>query len=306
MEVATIMKRCLLILLCLSGLSGVIVSPTTPVQADAMPVSQLALDAKTGHVYQEENASTVRPIASISKLFTVYFALQKIHQGKLKLTDTVTAPANIASLSQDSRLANVPLQAGKKYSVRDLLYTSLIHSANSSVLLLAQKMFGSQEKAVKQINHQAHVWHLKHYQLVNVTGLNNYLIGDLRVPGTPEDAENKMSAKDVATVARKTLSYYGDQLLSIASEPRVNFDLSGSFPTENRMLPTQPDHFNDTPVDGLKTGSSEGAGNCFVDTAKKHHHRVITVVLGADYANKDQVFQITHQLFTTSFQKITQ
>ncbi|GKT03605.1 D-alanyl-D-alanine carboxypeptidase family protein [Furfurilactobacillus entadae] len=299
------MKKTIILLILLLTFTGTSTVLCTRGHADTKSVSTLVMDAKSGHVYQKSDATTPRPVASISKLFIIYLALQKINQGKLKLDQQVTAPADIAALSHEPALANVPLENGQSYSVRDLLSASLIHSANGAIMLLAQAMYGNQANAVKAINHQAANWKLQHYQLVNVTGLNNQSLGSLRVTHTGETAENKLRAVDVATVAQKLLGRYEKQVLSISSQPHVQFALANDFPTENRMLPTQSDYFEDTPVDGLKTGSSETAGNCFVGTAKRHGHRLITVVLGADYQDKDQVFRATHQLMNDAFAKIS-
>ena len=58
--------------------------------------------------------------------------------------------------------------------------------------------------------------------IVNTTGLNNETLGDNIYPGSKKDDENKLSAYDVAIVARNLIRDY-PQVLEITKKPTSTF-----------------------------------------------------------------------------------
>ena len=61
----------------------------------------------------------------------------------------------------------------------------------------------------------------------------------------------------------------------------------------NWMLPGLAKAYTELPVDGLKTGTSDKAGECFTGTVKKDGHRIITVVLGSSHKSETDVSRFT-------------
>ena len=57
-------------------------------------------------------------------------------------------------------------------------------------------------------------WGIQDATVVNTTGLNNETLGDNIYPGSNKDDENKLSAYDVAIVARNLIKKY-PQVLEI-------------------------------------------------------------------------------------------
>lgn len=71
-----------------------------PIQAQAATVSVsaksgIAVDAKTGQILYAKNSSKALPIASMSKMLSIYLVLKSIHEGKLKWNQRVHINANI-------------------------------------------------------------------------------------------------------------------------------------------------------------------------------------------------------------------
>lgn len=63
------------------------------------------------------------------------------------------------------------------------------------------------------------------------------------------------------------------------------------------MLPGMPEGMAE--IDGLKTGYTEAAGECFISTGEFHGNRIITVVLGANMDSEEGTqnrFEVTRQL----------
>ncbi|MCZ1840592.1 D-alanyl-D-alanine carboxypeptidase, partial [Enterococcus faecium] len=98
-----------------------------------------------------------------------------------------------------------------------------------------------------------------------------------------ENDENQMSAQDVAIVARHLILDF-PEILDVSSTTTQMFGENTQSPVEmvnwNWMLPGFVNYKEG--VDGLKTGTTELAGACFVGTITKNDQRIITVVLNAD------------------------
>ena len=68
----------------------------------------IAVDAKTGQILYAKNAEQALPVASMSKLMTVYLVLQAIKNGKLSWNQEILPDAASQKVSQDTQLSNVP------------------------------------------------------------------------------------------------------------------------------------------------------------------------------------------------------
>jgi D-alanyl-D-alanine carboxypeptidase (penicillin-binding protein 5/6) len=160
----------------------------------------------------------------------------------------------------------------------------MIASASSSVITLAEKIAESEAKFVEVMNSKLKKWDIKNAKLINSTGLNNSLIPEkYRVSESKEDQENMMSARGVSVVAYHLIKDYSE-ILEISKKMSEKFGVGTYSELEiknlNGMLPGM--NFEYKGVDGLKTGTSDLAGQCFVGTCKKKGRRIITVILHAN------------------------
>lgn len=278
------------------------VAAATNVDVDAK--AALAVDAESGQILYQKNADQVLPIASMTKMISLYLVLQAIHDGKLKWTDAISPDNAIYTLAKDTSLSGVPLEPENKYSVKELYQASVIYSANDAMMLLANAVAGSQEAFVTKMTSLLNGWGINDAKIVNVTGLNNSELKTDRVPGTPADAENEMSAKDMAIVAKHLLNDY-PEILDTTKITSMTFRPGTSDATKmdnyDWMLKGLVSAQKDLPVDGLKTGTTDLAGNCFTGTAKKNGFRVITVVLNAGGTAQTRRFDQTAKLMRAVF-----
>ena len=86
-------------------------------------------DGRTGEVLLAQNASGRSPIASLTKMMTVLVTLEHA-----RLDDMVTISPQAAAVGESS----IPLRAGERLSVRDLIEAALIQSANDAAWALAE------------------------------------------------------------------------------------------------------------------------------------------------------------------------
>lgn len=273
------MKK-LLLFLCM-----LLVSTSSLVAADDfnLPANQgFAIERDSGKILFEKDPDTEVPIASITTILTAYLVYEAVDKGEIKLSDKIAISDYAYALSTSAEVSNVPLEA-RQYTVQQLLEASLIASANGSTVALAEKVGGSEKAFVDRMRAKLKEWGITKANIVNATGLNNSFLGDQIYPGSKEDDENTMSARDVAIVARKLVLDY-PQVLEITEKPYSNFD-GTQLQTFNYMLKGQPRVRSG--VTGLKTGTSEKGGASFVATATAQGMDVITVVLGAEGADED-------------------
>ena len=268
----------------------------TPVLADDFSVAAkhaIAVEVSTGKVLYEQDAQTPASIASISKLLSVYLVYEALEKGEIQLDTMVDISDYPYSLTANTELSNVNLDA-RSYSVSDLLNASLITSSNSAIIALAEKIAGSEAAFVDKMKAKVAEWGITDATIVNTSGLDNSDLGENINPGSKPDDFNQFSALDVAIIARRLILDY-PQVLNITS---LNaYDFGGyTYYSTNQML-SEGTHARGG-VDGLKTGTSNSAGSSFVATTTQANMRIITVVLNATdgLTNSDNRFVETNNL----------
>ncbi|WP_242258623.1 D-alanyl-D-alanine carboxypeptidase PBP3 [Streptococcus thoraltensis] len=285
------MKK-LIILLCIL-LAALLTSDATADEFKAKAEHAIAVEANTGKILYEKDATTPDAIASITKILTVYMVYQEIDKGNLTWDTEVEISDYPYQLTVNPEASNVPMEV-RKYKVRDLVNASMIASANSAAIALAEHIGGSEPKFVDMMSQQLKDWGIKDAKLVNASGLNNEVLGDHIYPGSKKTDENIMSAKDVAIITQHIIKDYPN-IIKVSQQGSADFDGS-LMTTHNYMLEDMP--YYRSSVDGLKTGTTKKSGASFVATSTENGMRIITVVLDADDADKDELarFKATNEI----------
>lgn len=264
----------------------------------------LMVDAETGQVLYQQNIDQKLPIASVSKLLTACVIEDEVAAHQLKWNQKIKITPAIAAVSNDANYSAIGLQAGRSYTVRDLFDVMLIKSADGAALALAT----ADGQTVKQFNakmlKKAKQIGIKDATIVNSVGLRNSDLKKLAQKGISKQAENEMTARDVAILSRYLIKHYPD-VLSVTKRPQENFTIAPGKVTiadnSNEMLNGKQYAMPDDAIDGLKTGTSDKAGECFASTGLYKGHRIITVVLHANGGNGDR-FVVTHVTLKTVHQ----
>ena len=280
------MKKIILTLLTLS-----FISPVSTIAAQDLNIpakNVIAVEANTGKILYEKNATEPVEIASITKLLTVYLVYEALENGTVTLSTPVDISDYPYKLTTNSEASNVPMEA-RNYTVEELLEATLVSSANSAAIALAEKIAGSEKDFVDMIRAKLLEWGIQDATVVNTTGLNNETLGENIYPGSKKDDENKLSAYDVAIVARNLLKKY-PQVLEITKKPSSTF-AGMTITSTNYMLEGMPAYRGG--FDGLKTGTTKKAGESFVGTTVEKGMRVITVVLNAEHQDNNPYARFT-------------
>lgn len=239
----------------------------------------ILIDIDTGRVLFQKNAYEACYPASTTKVLTAILVLENCN-----LDEMVTASATaVNSVYANGTTASI--QPGEELSVRDLLSTMLIHSANDAAYVLAEHVGGSIESFVSMMNARAKELGAKSTFFVNPNGL----------PST----SHKCSAYDMALFARFAMQNF-PVFREIVST--VNYSLPitekytelymNEYPDAKsvvRYLNTTTNHLinpNRTAyyyeyATGIKTGYTDAAANCIVASAKKDGVELIVVIFGA-------------------------
>lgn len=290
-----------LIMILLVGLLGVtstssVLAAPTGIDASAA----IMVDAETGQIIYQQNAQKSLPIASISKLLTACVIEDEIRDHQLHWHDQIKINQRIAEISGDSNYSALGLKAGESYTVRSLYRAMLIKSADGAALALAtahgQKMTTFNHKMMKKADQLG----LHDYLIVNPVGLNNKDMKRFALPKVSQQAQNSMTAQDVAVVAQTILKDY-PAIIDITKRPQdkiiIQKNEEKQYSNSNQMLPGCPYAPQGVTIDGLKTGTSDEAGACFVSTGNYQGHHIITVILHANGDNQNARFVQTQKLY---------
>ncbi len=219
------------------------------------PRAGLLFDVESGEVLWQLHPRRRLPIASLTKMMTALVIAER-HRLSEKVLVT-----NQATSFSGSGIGLLP--AGKRVSLRALLYGLMLVSGNDAAIALAQHDAGGQARFVARMNRRA-----------GGLGLS---CSRFSTPSGIRDNGNFSCALDLATLARLDLSH--PVLARIVAARRARFP----FPVKGGVL----DLFNINPfiaagkpaITGVKTGLTDAAGRCYVITARRGGRHLGVVLL---------------------------
>lgn len=265
------------IFIVITGLQNSAMADNVPALTDVK--SAIAVDANSGQILYETKEDEVYPVASMSKLLTAYILLDKINHHELSWNTKVKPTKVEAEISHNSELTNVPLNSTHSYTIRELYQAMLVGSANATAMVIARAVSGSQTNFVKLMRVTAKNMGIKDAKLYSANGLPTEYLKSEKYPGANKNSENELSAQDMAIIATKLIKDY-PEILNTTKLQNVQFNDRGkttSVTNTNKLLSD-----NTFQVDGLKTGTSDAAGECITATTSKYGSRIITVIIGAN------------------------
>lgn len=222
----------------------------------------ILMDYASGKVLAEGGADDKLDPASLTKLMTSYVVGQALKNGKIHLTDMVTVGKDAwATGNPELRGSSLMfLKPGDQVSVEDLNKGVIIQSGNDASIAIADYVAGSQDAFISLMNGYAKQLKLTNTTFKTVHGL---------------DKEGQYStARDMALLARAMIHDVPDEY-AIHKEKEFTFNNIRQ-PNRNRLLWS-----TNLNVDGMKTGTTAGAGYNLVASATSGDMRLISVVLGA-------------------------
>ena len=141
----------------------VIASEIPEVSSEAVILYQLNEDKV---IYEKNSEEQLAP-ASLTKVMTMYVALEKITD----LDQTVTLTDEMFQGLAESNASVAGFYVGETVTYRDLLYGSLFPSGGDATQALAILLYGNQENFVARMNEKAEELGMKQTHFENATGL---------------------------------------------------------------------------------------------------------------------------------------
>lgn len=259
-----------------------------PVQAEEKKqeepgVSELASSAKAAYlventtgkvIYAKHETDKLYP-ASMTKMMGLLLIFESLHNKKISWEDTVSASEYAASMGG----SQVFLEPGESMSVKDMVKSICIASANDAMVAMAEKLGGTNDGFVKMMNEKAKDLKLENTHFMNATGLH--------------DPDHYTCAKDMSIIARALIAEGGEELLKITStyDAYIREDSDKKFwlVNTNKLLKQYEG------VDGLKTGFTSEAMSCITVTAKRKDLRLVAVAMG-EPSSKERNAEIKRML----------
>ena len=233
----------------------------------------LLIEADTGEILYEKNAHQENFPASLTKVMVALLVFEAIDEGKIALTDSVTATESaFEGLSSDGSTANIV--PGETMTVEQLLNCMLIVSANEACNILAEAVCGEGNisQFVQRMNERAAALGCENTHYVNTSGLH--------------DPDHYTTAWDIYLITRALMPY--EKFMEICNSKsaeiaETDHNQRHVLHSTNRLISNWRElGYLYRDAQGIKTGSTPEAGYCLISSALRGSRHMISVVLGAE------------------------
>jgi serine-type D-Ala-D-Ala carboxypeptidase (penicillin-binding protein 5/6) len=219
------------------------------------------IDGWTGAVLWSRHANIERYPASTVKIMTALVILN--HHVPLQRVMTVSAYAATIGGS------TAGLYAGEQMTVWNLLHGMLLPSGNDAAIALAEGTAGTASAFVPLMNGEAKHLHLWHTHYLTANGYDEW-----------GQVTSAIDLADLARVAMQNPTF----ARIVRSRSWTVWSATGAilhhWTNLNHLL------WSSRTVNGVKTGTTPGAGACLVASAQRGGRWVITVTLGGTEASR--------------------
>jgi D-alanyl-D-alanine carboxypeptidase len=221
------------------------------------PAAAIMFDVDTGRVLWRLKPLRVRPIASVTKIMTALLAVNRLPR------DATSLIRKEAVRYTGSMVGVLP--RGKRVSVETLLYGAMLPSGNDAAVAIADRVAGSDRKFARLMNRKAHKLKLSCTHFVSSYGLQ---------PG------NESCPADLAALTRLVMSKprIAEIVRRRTASPHFPF-IQGKHLTLYNTNPLLRMGYRGTI--GLKTGTTDEAGHCFIAVVRRGGHRLGVVLLNS-------------------------
>lgn len=214
----------------------------------------IGIDQRSGAVLYEKNGYRIYAPASTTKLMTALVARDIFQPNQILTVPNVSAVGG----------TKIGLKMGEQLTIKSLLEGALIPSGNDAAYTIAANHPQGEAAFIELMNKKAQSLHLINTYFENATGFDS--------------ETHRTSAYDLALLAREVMK--DPVLRSVVSTKQTTvLDLTGSMqhPVQN----TNQLLLKDATVVGVKTGTTEEAGQVLITQFERDGHQVVVVVLGS-------------------------
>ncbi|MBR6467558.1 MAG: D-alanyl-D-alanine carboxypeptidase, partial [Desulfovibrio sp.] len=240
--------------LCHAGLLCAASAPVVDENAPVQVQSAMVMDLKRDNLLFEQNSRDRIPPASLTKILSLYVALDAVKAGKASLESMVPVSRRAATAGG----ARMGLIEGETVPLKELFLGMAVASGNDASTAVAEFIGGSEEEFVRLMNAKAKRLGMTDSVFANPHGL--------------PAKEQWTSARDMMLLSRAYLLEHPEML----DYHNTHFMRHGQRIAYNR----NPVLGNYPGGDGLKTGWIRKSGYNIVSTASRDGERILAVILG--------------------------
>lgn len=224
--------------------------------------ASILVEAETGKVLKEYKSNEKMIPASIVKMMLLLLAYEAQKKGTFSFDEKVHISLEASRIGG----SQVYLKEGEVFTLRELIKTVAIASANDSAYAIAEHIAGDQKEMVKLMNERAKKLGMHNTKFSSVHGLP---------PKNSIREEDYTTAFDTAILARELVKF--PEVLDFSKRQIDSFrdGKFGLYNTNRKLLKTFKG------LDGLKTGYYAKSGFNLCATARRGAMRLISVVFGA-------------------------
>ena len=292
-------RRFIAVFLSALTLCGLLTVPAAALEdPDIRAKAALLVEAETGTILYDKNCHDELSIASTTKIMSALLIFEAIGRGEMRLDQSVTATASaLRGLPEDGSTADIV--EGETLTVEQLLYCMLVISANETCNILGETLCGSVDAFVERMNQRAQELGCQNTHFANTTGLTQ--------------SGHYSSAYDLYLITREAMQY--DEFMTMVNTKSYEIPPTNKTEEERVLHSTNALISNwrlagylYSGAQGIKTGSTDAAGQCLVSSAVRGSRTLISVVLGAERVEKEngsgyivESFTETARLFDWGF-----
>ena len=266
-------------------------APYDPEHPDELTPDQLwaasavLMTQDKGEVIFEKDPDSIRYPASMTKILTVLLGLMFVDD----LEETITVSETAVNVPEDS--STMHLKVGEEIRFIDVLYGTMLVSANDGANVIAEVVSGDVDRFVAMMNETAASLGCQNTHFVNPHGYH--------------DDNHYSTARDMAIIAREAMK--NETFREIARTvtyqiPRTNMQRARTLTTKSDyMLPgseESPNKYYYEYATGIKTGSHSQSGWCFAGSASKDGVDLVSIVM---YTGKRNRWNDTIKLMNYGF-----
>lgn len=226
--------------------------------------SAILVEASTGTIIYEKNATERRSPASVTKVMTLLLAFEQIDNGKIKLDDLVTTSEHAMSMGG----SQVYLETGETQTMETMIKCIVVSSGNDACVAVAEHIAGTEAEFVAMMNEKAAELGMADTHFEDCCGLT-------------ESENHYTTAKDIAIMSRELITKHPkifdytkiwmEDITHTTARGSSTFTLSST----NKLMKQYEW------ATGLKTGFTSKAMYCLSATASKDGIDLIAVIMGA-------------------------
>ncbi len=221
-------------------------------------------------IFFQKNINEVLPIASLTKIFSVFNFLAYNNNSE-RLDEIISYDLQDEKYNNQYfpnwQVARVNLNSGDQLSIKDLVYSSLVRSANNTVESLVRVSGLKREEFLKQVNNWA-----------KENGAPDFYIND----PTGLDEKNVASVRDLAILSSLVFDNNIIRDASIAQSYRFYTRNDNSLKLRyNSSDLVLNNNYNNFKIIGSKTGYLDSASYCLITRAEIKGEKFLAIVLSS-------------------------